>query len=216
MKKIFYLLLTILCLFFIYNYFNKKSINYVLISDSIDSNNLYDSYIKKYLCNKNGSVNDNFRQKKIIDLIKDIKKNRTIWNNNDEIYLKKVLRESDVLILNVGMNELNELYNPYRMELNYYYFNNLYLLIAELVREITKYAKEKIIFIGYYNPTEYYDGKTDEFFYYVNLKLNRLMINNNISYINVYTMFKEQRYKNNEIINEKGAKSLANIIEFYL
>ena len=42
------------------------------------------------------------------------------------------------------------------------------------------------------------------------------MMNNNISYIDVYTMFKEKNYKNKEIINEKGAKALANIIEFYL
>lgn len=212
MKKMLYLLLTMVCLFLIYNLFRNNGIHLVYISNDIKS---YDNYIKEYL-DKPIYFNNVFKEKTILRLVNDIKNNRTIWDDNNEIYLKKVLRESDVLVINIGMYELNNYYNPYRMDLNRYYFNNMYQSIEELICEIVKYAKEKIIFIGYFNPTEYYDGKTDEFFYYVNSKLNRLMINNNIAYIDVYKLFKENNYKSNEIINQNGYKALASIIAFYL
>ena len=45
------------------------------------------------------------------------------------------------------MTELNDFFNPYRMDLNYYYFNNLFLLIEELVCDITKYAKQNTMIV---------------------------------------------------------------------
>ena len=72
--------------------------------------------------------------------------------------------------------------------------------------------------MGYYNPTDYYDSKTDEFFCDIDIKLNRLMMINDISYIDLYEQVKGNRYKDNlnsTFLNIRGNEKIAEIIEFY-
>ena len=196
-------------LFIIYNLFNNK-INYVSISDySIIIPNNYNNYIYKYLHNKKrlGTFNTEFINEDINNLYKDLLSNRTIRVNNNDYYFKKVLRESDLVVINVGMNVISAKYDKYNMEKNRDLFLKVYQNVEKLIIEIKKYAKGKIIFIGPCNPTNYYDANTDRFFYDINNKLNELMINNNVIYIELYELVKS----NNNI-----QRKLANIIEFYL
>ena len=203
MKKIITLVMTFLGIFFIYFSFNNHHINYVSIGDNIMNNNLnninYNQFIKDFLTKKKwlSSFNTSYYNNSVLSLYRDLLNNRTIKNNDGEYYFKKVLRESDILVISVGMEELSKNYSKNNMTNNYLYFEKMYQRIERLVNEIKKYAKGKILFIGYYNPTNYYDAKTDEFFYDINTKLNRLMMNNGITYIDLYELIKGNSYKDN-------------------
>ena len=201
MKKIIFLIVIII-IYLIYNHYSVNNINYV----SISSNNSYD----KYIINDVYSYNNHFNSSTIKDLTYDIINNRTIKVDNNIYYLKKVLRESDVLVINIGMEELTNYFNKYDMNNNYLYFNKMYLEIKELINEIKKYSFGKIIYLGYYNPTNYYDSNIDRFFYDINIKLERLMVDNNIIYLDLYELIKGN--KDSLIINKK----IANSIKYYL
>lgn len=212
MKKIILLIITFICLFIIYSFFDKNKVNYVSISDYYVINNNYNNDIYKYLINNDrlGSFNTCFNNKNVSSIYKDLLNNRTIRDKKNEYYFKKVLRESDVVIINVGMGELSSFYNKYNMNENNNFFNKLYFDIEKLIKEVKKYAKETIIFIGLYNPTNYYDAKTDEFFYNIDTKLNKLMMNNDINYIDLYELIKNSNNK------ENVSFKIASILEFYI
>lgn len=183
MKKLTIILVFIFIIYLIYSLFYINKLNYVLITDNLFNN----KYLTNIIDYKNiNSFNDYYKTSSIKKLYQDISNNRTIRVDNTDYYLKKVLRESDILIISVGMEELSNNFDKYNMENNYNYFNNLYPNIERLIKEIKKYAYGKIIFLGYYNPTNYYDSSIDSFFYKINDKLNNLMLNNNIIYIDIY------------------------------
>lgn len=214
MKKNLIILITILVIYLIYYVNNTNGINYVSISDSLNN---YDNDIYEYLPS-NSSFNNYFNSSSIIGLFKDIKNNRTIMVNGEIYYLKKVLRESDVLVINVGMSELAKFFNKYDMDYNYHLLEEMIANIKKMVIEVKKYAYGKIIFIGYYNPVNYYDANIDRLFYDVNIKLERLMIDNNIIYLDLYEKVKGNNYKdrNGSSLNLSGNKMIANIIKYYL
>ena len=218
MKKTIYFLLTFFCVFVIYNKYNKRLINYISFNDNLGSY-YYNEMIKDYLIQKNKLANYNnlFKTNNINSLTKDIKSNKTIHYNNKDYYLKKELRESDILVIFIGEDELSKFYDKYDMNKNYYYFDKMYDEIKSLITEINKYAKGKIFFLGYYNPTNYYDSKSDEFFYKIDNKLYNLMIDNNINYLNLYEIVKGNNYKSDEIhLNSKGNKHIMDTISVYL
>ena len=188
----------------------------MIINDSYHS---ISSHLKKLLEKNYQSViiNNRFNSNKISDLTKDVKSNKTLWDNNETFFIKKELRESDYLIINIGIFELNDFYNAFDMDNNYILFKKLYQNLEELLVEIKKYTKDTIIFLGYYNPTDYYDSKTDKFFYNVDLKLNRLMMDNDIIYISTYELVKGNKYKdNNYLLNKEGALRIAETLYFYI
>ena len=210
MKKLTILLITFLIIYLIYNLFKDNKSNYVNITDI----NIIDNYINKdKLANYNS-----FISLSITDAINDISKNKTIEVNNDIYYLKKVLRESDIVVISVGIKELANNFDKYNMNNNYDYFNNMYSNIEKLIKEIKKYAYGKIIMLGYYNPTNYYDANIDQFFYDIDIKLNRLMMDNNVIYIDLYELIKENNYKekNSFYLNKDGIKKIDKLIEFYV
>ena len=215
------LLITLVSIYFIYFYFNKTNIDYLAISDNIMAKNInYSDYLKEEV-EKNKKIkefNPYFINDSIILLYQDIINNRTIRIDNKDYFIKRSLRESDFVIISVGMEELSNNYNKYDMKDNYNYFNKMYLDIEKLINEIKKYVQDKIIFLGYYNPTNYYDSKVDEFFYDMDIRLNRLMVNNNITYIDLYELVKGNSYKekNSVYLNNLAHKRIANILEFYI
>ena len=217
MKKLTILLITFFGIYLIYNVYKVNKINYVSLNDLVIN---YDKYVYKHLLDKKiiNNYNNSFNSFSILDLYNTIKNNRTIKENNEILYLKKVLRESDVLVISVGMMELINNFNKYNMTINYDYFSKMYSSIQGVIKEIKKYAYGKIIFLGYYNPTNYYDANIDSFFYEINIKLERLLLENNIIYIDLYTMIKENNYKEKYSfsLNDLGNKKIASIINYYL
>lgn len=216
MKKIIYFLLTFFGIYIIYSNFNNNLVNYVSFNDTLNCYN-YNEIIKYYLNNHLLNYNNLFINKDINSLIKDIKNNKTIRFNDKDYYIKKDLRESDVLVIFIGEEELSKNYSKFDMNKNYYYFNKMYNDIELLINEINQYAKGKIMFLGYYNPTNYYDSKTDEFFFDIDNRLSNLMIKNNINYIKLYEIVKGNNYKSDEIhLNIEGNREIAKIIKTYL
>ncbi len=221
MKKIIYIILTIIAVFSIYIDNNIKKYNYISLRTKIDSNRNYDAYIKEYLIknNKLYHFNNYFYNKSISGLIKDIQNNRTIRINEEDYYLKKVLRESDIVIINVGMEKIINNYDKYDMNKNYRLVNEICIEIENLVKEIRKYAKGDILLIGFYNPTNYYDSKTDELFYNTDIKLNNIMEKYSSIYIDLYDKIKGNKYKDINkpyLLNSYGERMISDIIEYYL
>ena len=223
MKKILFLLVTFLCIFLIYQVKNPKKINYVSIGDSlirgINSFNVkdigYNELVKESLYQKNqlGQFNNYFYNKTISGLLKDIQNNRTIWIDNHEYYIKKVLRESDIIVVSVGMEELFYHYD------NKAYFDKMYSDIEKLILEIRKYAQGKIIFLGYFNPTNYYDSDIDEFFCNMDNRLNNILKEHNAIYISLYELVKENTCQDkypSPFLNRNGYIMIARMIEKYL
>ncbi len=224
MKKIIIVLLILVAVILIYNTKNKK-INYISLSDNIMNNYLeyedYNTYLKNYLVKRHQLRNftTNFINKSISLINKDIQNNRTINYLNEEKYLKKVLRESDYVVISIGMEEIIKKYDKYDMDKNKEMFSKKIQEIKELIVEIKKYAHGTIIFLGYYNPTDYYDSKVDNLFYDIDVKINRLMMQNDDIYIDLYELVKGNKFKNhhnNYLLNSLAHKKIADIIAFYL
>lgn len=180
----------------------------------------YNDYVYNYIKKKKNinEYNTSFINNSAFLLYQDIKNNRTIRSNNKDYYFKKSLRESDFVVISVGMEEMSINYNKYDMKSNYEYFKKMYINLENLIIEIKKYAQAQIVFLGFYNPTNYYDSKVDEFFYDINIKLNRLMVNNLITYIDLYELVKGNNYKDKNplYLNNEGNKKIANSIIFYI
>ena len=221
MKKIIYIVLTIIAIFSIYIDNNIKKYNYVSLTNKIDNNRNYDTYIKEYLIknNKLHRFNNFFSNNSIHDLIKDIQNNRTIRIKEEDYYLKKVLRESDIVVVNVGVERIIKSYDKYDMNKNYRLFDELCIEIESLIKEIRKYAKGDVLLIGFYNPTNYYDSKTDELFYNTDIKLNSIMEKYSSIYIALYNKIKSNQYKDTKkpyLLNSYGERMISDIIEYYL
>ena len=228
MKNIIYFLFTLIAIFFIYIEYNDFQYNYVSVGDSlinnINSNNIkgsYNNYVKDYLIknNKLKNFNNYFYNSSISGLTNDIKNNRTISINNKDYYLKKVLRESDIVVISIGMEGLTINYDKYDVNKNYRYFNKMYEEIEKLIMEIKKYAKGKILFLGYYNPTSYYSSDIDELFFNMDIKLNELFEPLDVIYIDLYEIVKGNQYKDENkpyLLNTYGNKKISDIIEYYL
>lgn len=198
MKKIIKLLILIilsLSVYFIYEKTKNTTTTILCIGDNlslgINSYGIkeygYIDYYKDYLTSKNKKVYliNKYSQKDL-----SIKELLIMTKNNPS--LKKDLRESNQLILTIGYNDL-----IYKMSIENSINNNKLKIIIndieneynQLINEIRKYYKNKIIVIGYYKS--YKDD------YYINLGIkqlnNKLAINPNIIYIDTYNLLSNRK-----------------------
>lgn len=196
--KLISLMILSISVYFIYNYTNNKTIKIITIGDNIFSHiNLK--------TNKQTLINNKYSSKEITikELTKSIKTTPSI---------KKDLLESHILYLQVGYNDI-----LYKLSLydntNLNKINNeIVTNYNDLIKEIRKYYKNKIIVIGYY--------KTNNDNYYQNIcirKLNKYLQNNkDITYIDTYNLlYPKEKYFNNSndyYPNKEGYKVLSNKI----
>ncbi|MBE6157656.1 MAG: hypothetical protein E7160_02560 [Firmicutes bacterium] len=189
-KKALLLLIIISSVFTIYKTNNKNNISYISIGDGyskgIDSyyqiNYGYSDYLRDHLKKNNilNKYNKSFTDKNasIDSLYKDIVINRKVKDNN----FKQTLRESEILTMSIGINDL-----IYRLalteDMDEYKLNRIITDIDKslniLIKEIRKYYQKDIYIIGYYKPntSNYYLLKGID-------KLNELYKNNkNVIYI---------------------------------
>lgn len=198
MKKLFkllFLIFIILSVFFIY--IKTKDSKYTILSlgDNlslgIDSYGIkgpsYIDFYKNYILKKKETVikNDQYSRKDLTinALLQELKE-----NNN----LKKDLSSANILILTVGYNDLiykinlNENINSDILKKEVQEIQKDYL---NLLKEIRKYYKNKIVVIGYFAS-----NKTD---YYINTgikELNKtLQSAKKITYIDTYDLLKPKR-----------------------
>ena len=228
MKKILIILLCPLIVYIIFILANDNSINYVSIGDSsikgINQYNIvgygYNDYVKNYLIRNNleHTFNNYYFNSSIDGLKNDVQNNKILMINNHQYSIKKVLRESDLLVISTGMDELNFYLTSFRTSK----FNNLmdsfYEELDGLCKIIKKYAKNDIIFIVLYNPKTYYDSDIDEFFYNLETNVAKILKKYDISYLKMYEKVKGGNYiiDGNHHLSTKGYLMVAQNIIAYI
>ena len=182
--KLLILIILSLSVYFIYNYTNK-TIKVLILGDNkltFSSNSV--------IINNKFAIN-NISTKHLLEKIK-LERN-----------IKRDLLESHYLVLRVGYNDL--IYDlSLENDINNHHFNKITTSIEKdynnLIKEIRKYNKNKIIVVGY--PRS---NKED---YYTNIgikKLNKILKNNKeVTYIDTY--YHSNKGLEDKIINEILAK----------
>lgn len=161
--KIIIFLVVCILTFLIYQKYQDKRVTYTSIGDGFasginsfnDQSYGYSDYLKDYLEEKdilkNYYPNFSYSDMTIKDLYKDILLNAHDQENNN---IRQVLRESNLLTISVGINDL-----IYQMDVNKniskYQQKKIIEEIVEnfdrAIEEIRKYYQNNIIIIGYYN-----------------------------------------------------------------
>ena len=205
--KLLILLLLSLSVYFIYQNTKQSNIKILSLGDNFTLQN--NNHIELY----KESLKD-----KQVTLLNYSKEDLTLHELNNLLktnnYLKRDLMESHLLFITIGYNDL-----IYKMSLedtmNTDKLNNIINEInieyKELLLEINKYYKNKIIIVGY--PRS---NKDD---YYLNLgirKLNRILNTNN--YIDTYNILNNRnKYFNNDYYpNKYGYKEIEKKIEIIM
>ena len=169
------------------------------LSLSINSYNIqsYDNHYKDYLKNKLEECiiygNQNYR---IGELLRDIKDNIKVYNRP----IQNILIKSDLIILEIGIDEL---YMALNVSDKYRYLDEMIYNMDELIKLIRKYCKEKIILVGYYNPTRNIDNQ--KYINYINDKYYDISKKYNIKYLNIDELNNKIYFStNNYHINDRG------------
>ena len=189
--------------FSIYYLFKDNKLNYVALGDSVaEGMNPYgelgysyadfladnlkkrgklSSYTKKYA--KSGYVTS--------DVISDIRMNQN---------LKKDLRESDLVTISIGANDFLRSINTKDIDVNQLLdlksnITSIMPSIDECIREVRKYAKEKVMIVGYYNPIPFLfntsSRELDLLFAYIDDEYQKIANKHNCDYISFYQLFKD-------------------------
>lgn len=233
MKKILTILIIVLAVFLIYLGLKDTDIYYLSLGDGLAYGKTpyggkdygYGEYIRDYLSDQgkletyvDGLVNPN---KRAIDIMKDIKENVDIEVNGKKKTFQNALIKADFITLSIGTNDfikelkigpdfgIQDLYNR---------FEQAYIDMEELFKLMREYCKEKIVLVGYYDPTN--SDNLKDYFTYINQKMKSLAASYNIDYIDIYDSFKDEKYFENKdsfFPNKDGyqviGKQIVNILE---
>ena len=203
MKKVLFVLIILLTVFLIYIGFKDEKIYYFNTGDnialgktplgSVDYN--YADYIKDYLDNKDlleKYVTYATSDMHVTDIIKNIETNVKIETDSGYKHIQNVLIKSDLVTISIGSNDfLNNLAFNNEFSMNDLYAN-FELAIPDfehLFQLIREYCKEEIVMIGFYDRSN--NENLNEFFKYVNNKMDIIAREYNIKYVNIYNMVKE-------------------------
>ena len=216
MKKILCLLIICLLVYTIYYFYHTDKKTYISIGDSlsvgIDSNGNtnygYSNYLANYLKDKDllKSYNNYFSTSgtRIIDLKNKLETNWTIKKDGKSLSLKKSLREAELVTLSVGMDDILTELTLSTVSVENLSNKEITTLVDKtieeldsLFKELRKYAKEDIIFIGFYNPLEEKTLTAERLYTYLITKTKNLCKTYDIEYLDIYNLFK----KNKDYIN---------------
>lgn len=210
MKKIIFTVLTFFVIFIIY-YFNiSENIYYLSIGDYLsyginnfnNVNNGYNENIKAYYKDRiSNYVNySNKEDYRVMDLINDIKYNKTIIYQNKEYKFQNMLIKANLITISIGMNDIKPLKN-----ISYEYIDQLLIDIESLFKLIRKYNKDKIYYLGFYNVIN-----NQEIIEYTNNRIKRICIKNKIKYVDISDL---NNYIFNKYPTEDGYKYITNQIK---
>ena len=163
--KLVVLFLIIMLVYGIYYTFKSDKINYVALGDDITSRS--NSYVKHVINNIKVKYFNNYAKEKyqIKDVIKEININN---------YLKRDLRESNLVTISIGINDY----------INSSNINNILLDLDNCIKEIRKYSKQKLIILGLYNIK---DNNID--IVYIDDKSKEIANKYDATYISLYQVF---------------------------
>ena len=207
MKKIILLLFLFLSCYLIYTLTEDKSLSCLVIGDKIADNPYLknNTIITKY---NNNYINQDYR---ITDLINIIKYNEEIEINNKKISIHRLLKNNDILIISIGMNDIYYKINDNTKNI-YTYMNEMVNNMEILLDEINKYTYKKVIVLGYYNIT----NNHNDLFTYLNYKMKRITNKYNYEYLELNDILKNnQSYlqnSNNFNLNNQGYNEISKII----
>ena len=212
MKKIFCFLIICLLIYTIYYFNHTDKITYISLGDflsvGIDSNGNtnygYSNYLANYLKEKDllKDYNNSFSTSgtRIIDLKNKLETNQTIKKNGKSLSLKKCLREADLVTLSIGTDDILTSITLSTVSVenlsNKEITNMVDKTINELdtlFKELRKYAKNDIIFIGFYNPLEEETLTIERLYIYLITKTKDLCKAYDIEYLDIYNLFKKNK-----------------------
>ena len=196
-KTIFYLFI-IISIFLIYKFTFNNNVNYVALGDDLAKGiNSYGhvsygyfDYIYDYYNNLNRigiGINDFANENyKVRDIYNDINSNKSIKTNIGYVNIKSALRV-----------RLNDYVSAKRST------DQILIDLEELLKLIKKYAKNKIIVIGIYNPY-INSGKSSDFIDYTlkyfNSQYKFICEKNNIYYVDIFsTISSNSKYLSNPL-----------------
>ena len=226
--KMISLLIIILLVFEIYTLGKTNRLYYVPLGDALavgqnpygEIGYSYTDYLKDYLSNhkrlsyyskeyvKSGSTTES--------IISEIEHNN---------YLKKDLRESDLVTLSIGANDILAKIDLHSLKVTE--LSNIKEVIRkilpdleECLKTIRKYAKGKMIIVGYYNPIPFLfntsSNDLDKLFAYIDDEYQILADKYKCEYVPLYQLFKmNSNFLPNPLDyhpNSKGYKEIANKI----
>lgn len=212
MKKILYLLIICILIYAIYYFNHTDKITYISLGDflsvGVDSNGNknygYSNYLSNYLKAKDllKSYNNYFSTSgtRIVDLKNKLETDWTIVKNEETLSLKKCLREANLVTLSIGTDDIladltlstvgvENLSNEDIASL----VDKITAELDSLFDELRKYAKEDIIFIGFYNPLEGDTLTVERLYTYLITKTKALCEIYDIEYLDIYNLFKKNK-----------------------
>lgn len=193
--------------YFIYELTDNDNLTCLVIGDSI-ADNIYLRENKKINNYNNQFINKDYR---MIDLLHIIKYNEEINYQNKTISIHQLLKQSDIVIISIGMNDIYAKLedDPKNM---YTYLNEMVNNMELILDEISRYKNAKIIVLGYYNI---FDKKND-LFTYINYKIKRITEKHDYIYIDTNkNLNNNQKYllKNNQFyLNDHGYQEINELI----
>lgn len=212
LKKLFVIALIFAIVFIIYIFNIDKNIYYIALGDSLAAgqnpyNEIafgYSDYVSNYL--QENHLLEYYTKEyaksgyRTTDLINDIENNKKIKINNKEMGLKTVLRDSDLITLSIGANDIFYKLGLNGLNINLENIDNIYKYIDETLKDteklinlLTKYCKKEIILVGYYNPiiSSEISRELEPIFEYLNQYNTKLAKKYKIHYVDIYEIFKE-------------------------
>lgn len=212
MKKILCLLTICLLVYTIYYFNHNDKITYISIGDSlsvgIDSNGNtnygYSNYLANYLKDKDllKEYNNYFSTSgtRVIDLKNKLETNWAITKDGKNLSLKKCLRDANLVTLSVGMDDILTSLTLSTVSVENLSNKEITTIVDKtideldsLFKELRKYAKDDIIFIGFYNPLEEETLTTERLYTYLITKTKELCKNYDIEYLDIYNLFKKNK-----------------------
>lgn len=201
--KIISLVIICLIVFSIYTLFKTEKLNYIALGDSLaEGINPYGEESYSYTDFLKEELEDSH---KLSYYTKEYTKSgyttEDLTNEiNNNANLKKDLRESDLVTVSIGANDL--LGSIKLKDIN---INNILELkskvteilpnLEECIKNVRKYAKEDVIIVGYYNPIPFLFNTSgsdiDELFAYIDDEYQKIAKKYDCSYISIYQLFKE-------------------------
>lgn len=205
MKKIILILFLFLSCYLIYNLTEDKTLSYLVIGDTIADNPYIEKNANKY---NNDYINQDYR---IIDLSNIIKYNEELEVENKQLSIHRLLKNADILIMSIGMNDIYYKLNSDTKNI-YTYINEMVNNMEILLSEIDKYSYSQVLVLGYYNIS----NKNNDIFTYLNYKMKRIVENYNYEYIELNNILKNNpnfyQNSNNFTLNQEGYNEINKII----
>ena len=205
MKKIILILFLFLSCYLIYNLTEDKNLSYLVIGDTIADNPYIENTVKEY---NNNYINEEYR---IIDLINILKYNQEITINKNKVSIHRLLKNADILIISIGMNDIYYKLNSDTKNI-YTYLNDMVNNMKVLLSQIDKYNYEKVLVLGYYNNK----NENNDIFTYLNYKMKAVIQDYNYEYIELNNILQNNpnfyQKNTNFYLNDEGYNKINKII----